>query len=290
MRASNRRIQRRVNNPSTTSIHRGAMTATHSTPADRTTPRPAQSLLTFTAIALPAGWIFLSVPLFTGWPVAPFVLATLFLGMVPTALLLTRRGNNTTVRDLLRDCIRLPHPVAWLIPATLLIPVATRVGASLVGGGEPITSALVVDLIVNVVSSVLIVNLWEEMVWAGFVQRTASKAYGFVRGALLTAALFVAIHLPLAFFGIDGAADLAYNLAIMVASGVGMRLLIGALDVWGRGSILAIALLHATFNASGDLVDADHDWIRYAVTLGFGLMVLFAPGLRRSHAWTEKLR
>ena len=266
------------------------MTATHSTPADRTTPRPAQSLLTFTAIALPAGWIFLSVPLFMDWPVAPFVLGTLFLGMVPAALLLTRRGNNTTVRDLLRDCIRLPHPVAWLIPATLLIPVATRVGASLVGGGEPITSALVVDLIVNVVSSVLIVNLWEEMVWAGFVQRTASKAYGFVRGALLTAALFVAIHLPLAFYGIDGAADLAYNLAIMVASGVGMRLIIGALDVWGRGSILAVALLHASFNASGDLVGTDHDWIRYAVTLSFGLLVLFAPGLRRSHAGTEELR
>lgn len=283
-------IQQQRNTVSTASVHRGAMTATHSPPAERTTPRPAQSLLRFTAIALPAGWVFLSVPLFTGWPVEPFVLATLFLGMVPTALLLTRRGNNTTVRDLLRDCIRLPHPVAWLIPATLLIPVATRVGASLVGGGEPITSALVVDLIVNVVSSVLIVNLWEEMVWAGFVQRTASNAYGFVRSALLTAALFVAIHLPLAFFGIDGAADLAYNLAIMVASGVGMRLLIGALDVWGRGSILAVALLHASFNASGDLVGADHDWIRYAVTLGFGLMVLFAPGLRRSHAWTEELR
>ena len=119
-----------------------------------------------------------------------------------------------------------------------------------------ITSALVVDLIVNVVSSVLIVNLWEEMVWAGFVQRTASSAYGFVRSALLTAALFVAIHLPLAFYGVDGAADLGHNLAIMVASGVGMRLLVGALDVWGRGSILAVALLHATFNASSDLVDS----------------------------------
>ena len=220
----------------------------------------------------------------------PFVLAHPVPRHGPRRAAADAPRDNTTVRDLLRDCVRLPRPVAWLIPAALLIPVATRLGASLVGRRRALTPALVIDLTVNVVSSVLIVNLWEEMVWAGFVQRTASNAYGFVRSALLTAALFVAIHLPLAFYGIDGAADLGYNLAVMVAAGVGMRLLVGALDVWGRGSILAVALLHATFNASSDLVDADHDWIRYAVTLGFGLMVLLAPGLRRSHAGTEVLR
>ena len=266
------------------------MTSTHSPLTDRTTQRPGRVLLKFTAVALPAGWVFLSVPLLTGWPVEPFVLATLFLGMVPAALLLTRHGRQGTVRGLLRDCARLPRPVAWLIPATLLIPVATRLGASVAGGGEQLTPNLVMDLTVNVVSSVLIVNLWEEMVWAGFVQRTASRAYGFVRSALLTAALFVAIHLPLAFYGIDGVAELGYNLAAMVAAGVGMRLLVGALDVWGRGSILAVAVLHASFNASSDLVDPSDDWIRYAVTLGFGLTVLLAPGLRSSHAGTEVLR
>jgi membrane protease YdiL (CAAX protease family) len=266
------------------------MTSTHSPLTDRTTPRPGQSLLRFAAVALPAGWAFLSVPLFTGWPVDPFVLATLFLGMVPAALLLTRHGQHTTVRRLLRDCLRVPRPIAWLVPATLLIPVGTRLGASLTGGGEPLTTDLVLDLTVNVLSSVVIVNLWEEMVWAGFVQRTAARAYGFVRGALLTAALFVAIHLPLAFYGVEDAADLGRNLAVMAAAGVGMRLLVGALDVWGRGSILAVALLHATFNASSDLVDADHDWVRYAVTLGFGLLVLLSPTLRRSHNGTEELR
>ncbi|KQV69601.1 hypothetical protein ASC64_07075 [Nocardioides sp. Root122] len=266
------------------------MTSTRSPLTDRTTPRPGQSLLRFSAVALPAGWAFLSVPLLTGWPVAPFVLATLFLGMVPVALLLTRRGQHTTVRSLLRDCVRLPRPVAWLVPAALLVPVGTRLGASLTGGGEPLTTELLVDLTVNVLSSLIIVNLWEEMVWAGFVQRTAARAFGFVRGALITAALFVAIHLPLALYGVDDAADLGRNLAVMVAAGVGMRLLVGALDVWGSGSILAIAVLHATFNATSDLVDASHDWIRYVVTLGFGLMVLLAPALRRSDTGTEGLR
>ena len=49
-----------------------------------------------------------------------------------------------------------------------------------------------------VVTSVLIVNLWEEMAWAGFFQRRAMYRYGFVTGSLVTAALFVAVHLPLA--------------------------------------------------------------------------------------------
>ena len=266
------------------------MTSTNSSLTGRTAHRPAPSLLRFAAVALPAGWVFLSVPLFTGWPVEPFVLATLFLGMVPAALLLTRSGQQTTVRRLLRDCVRLPRPAVWLVPAALLVPVGTRLGAAVAGGGADLTPGLFLDLAVNVVSSVLIVNLWEEMVWAGFVQRTSARAYGFVRGALLTAALFVAIHLPLAFYGVDDAADLGRNLAAMVAAGVGLRLLVGALDVWGRGSILAIAVLHATFNASSALVDADHDWIRYAVTLGLGLMVLVAPGLRRSHARPDAVR
>jgi len=266
------------------------MTSTHSPQTGLTVSRPGRSLLKFSAVALPAGWVFLSVPLFTGWPVEPFVLATLFLGMVPAALVLTQSGKHTTVRNLLRDCVRLPHPVAWLVPATLLIPVGTLLGASVAGGGEQLSPGLLLDLAVNVVSSILIVNLWEEMVWAGFIQRTAARAYGFARGALLTAALFVAIHLPLAFYGAAGAADLGYNLAVMMAAGVGMRLLVGALDVWGRGSILAVAVLHASFNATSGLVDSDHDWIRYAVTLAFGLLVLLAPGLRRSSAGTAVLR
>ena len=76
----------------------------------------ARSLLGFTAVALPAGWTFLSVPLFTGWPIEHFVLATLFLGVVPAAL---------------------------------LIPVATRLVDSAAGGGGEVTSSHLVHLAVD---------------------------------------------------------------------------------------------------------------------------------------------
>ena len=60
----------------------------------------------------------------------------------------------------------------------------------------------------------------------------------------------------------------------MVVAGVGLRLLIGAFDEWGQRSILALGLVHATFNASAELVDSDYDWLRYLATVGLGLVAM----------------
>jgi membrane protease YdiL (CAAX protease family) len=216
-------------------------------------------LTVFTAVALPVGWVLLSIPLFVDVPVEPFVLGTLYLGLVlPTILL----AGRTSVRRLLIDTVRPPRPIWLLIPAAALIPVV----AGLLSGASLLTFGFV-----NVLSSLLIVNLWEEMAWAGFVQRRAADRWGYVGGSVVTALLFTGIHLPLAFYGTHGLGDIAYNVAVMIVSAIGLRLLIGAFDVWGRGSILTLALIHATFNATGDLLDPGHAWVRYAVTLGLGL-------------------
>jgi membrane protease YdiL (CAAX protease family) len=159
------------------------------------------------------------------------------------------------------------------VPAALVIPSATYSVGALLGHGPRLDSGFVIDLaLANVLSSLLIVNLWEEMAWAGFVQRRLGARLGFAAGAVATALLFTGIHLPLSLYAADGAGDVAFNVAVMVASGVGLRLLIGAFDTWGRGSVLALAVIHATFNASSELVDADSDWIRYVVTLSLGLL------------------
>ena len=41
--------------------------------------------------------------------------------------------------------------------------------------------------------------------------------------------------------------------------------------VFSSNDQMALGLIHATFNASSELVDADSDWIRYTVTLALGL-------------------
>jgi membrane protease YdiL (CAAX protease family) len=263
------------------------MNTTHHTP-DRTLDRaPGRAtcpvptgdspdlrpLVTFVATALPVGWVLLSIPLFVDLPLAPFVLGTLYLGLVLPTVLVTRRDPGASMRQLLRDTLRLPQPAWLLVPAGLVIPAATYAVGTLLGRSIELDSRFVVNLaLANVLSSILIVNLWEEMAWAGFVQRRLVARWGFPAGAVATALLFTSIHLPLSLYSADGVGDVAYNIGVMVASGIGMRLLIGAFDTWGHRSILALGIIHATFNASSQLVDSGSDWIRYLVTLSSGLL------------------
>ena len=62
--------------------------------------------------------------------------------------------------------------------------------------------------------------------------------------------LFAMIHLPLAFDGASTAGDVALGVAVLVGTGVGLRLLIARLDAWSGRSLLTIGLLHASFNSS----------------------------------------
>ena len=230
-------------------------------------------LLTFVGVALPVGWVLLSIPLVHDVPLSPFILGTLYLGLVLPAVLLTRRDPGASVRDLFRETIRTPRPTWLLLPAAMLIPPTVWGAGAVLGVDAEVDVPFLVTLaLANVASSLLIVNLWEEMAWAGFVQRRASARWGYAGGAVVTALLFIGIHLPLSLYGAANVGDVASNLAAMVIAGVGLRLLIGAFDIWGHRSILALGLLHATFNASSELLEPDADWVRYAATFTLGLL------------------
>jgi membrane protease YdiL (CAAX protease family) len=231
-------------------------------------------LLVFAAVALPTGWILLGLPVALGLPVEPFVLATLLIGLVVPAVVMTRRDPGASVRALLRDTVRAPHPWLLLLAALGLVPALTWVLAALTGHAPVLDSALLLGALLNVVSSVVIVNLWEEMAWQGFFQRRASSRWGFLGGALVTATMFVGVHLALAFAGAAGAGAVGRGLAALVGSGIGLRLLLGALDRWSGRSIVSVAVAHASFNAAADFVQADADWVRYTVTLVLGLAAL----------------
>ena len=260
--------------------------STHTPPGYLTAAdRPvAGHLRVFGVTAVLSGWVLLSVPLVTDLPVEPFVLLTLAFGLVTPAVLLTRRDPDASMKALLRDCVRLPRRPGLLLLAPTVIPLLTWTGGLLAGAETRLSSGFLADVVVNVVTSVLIVNLWEEMAWAGFFQRRAMYRYGFVTGSLVTTALFVAVHLPLAFVDVGGVRDVLAGVAALVVSGIGLRLLVGAVDAWSARSILTVALLHASFNVAADFVDADHDWIRYTVTLLLGLLVLATPVARGATA------
>lgn len=132
-------------------------------------------------------------------------------------------------------------------------------------------------------TSALIINIWEEMVWTGFVQRRAMARWGLVGGSLVTALLFAAIHLPLAFDGASTPGQVGLGVAVLVGTGIGLRLLIGRVDVWSGSSLLTIGLLHGSFNATSALIDPAYDWVRLGVTIVLGILAVALPRrLRRT--------
>jgi membrane protease YdiL (CAAX protease family) len=107
-------------------------------------------------------------------------------------------------------------------------------------------------------------NLWEETVWAGFVQGRLMAARGLLVGSLLTAVPFFLIHLPLAFEadGWKGTTwrDAAVDWALILLAAPVLRYLIGTLLIDTGGSTLAAGLMHASFNAAGAMAVLAGGW------------------------------
>ncbi len=240
-------------------------------------PRALRPILMFVAVALPIGWILLSLPALLDAPQEPFALASILLALLPAALVITaRRSGGAGVRALLRDAVRLPRPLWWAIPAVVAIPVITWVVASLFGRAQPLTTSLVSSFLFQLVTGALVINIWEEMVWAGFVQRRAMARWGTLAGSLLTALLFVAIHIPLAFDNAPTAGAVVEGIAMVLVAGVGMRLVVAAMDSWTAGSLLTLGVLHSSFNVSDDLIDPAYDWVRLITLAVLGVLAVTA--------------
>ena len=238
-------------------------------------------LLAFVALALPIGWVFLTVPVVLGLPTEPFALgATLFALLGPPLILTARESGGSGVRRLLRDAIRPPRPSWWALVAVLALPLTTWAAAVPLGGARPLTPALLGSFAVGLVITTVVINIWEETAWTGFVQRRAMAIWGALGGSVVTALLFAGIHLPLAFAGANGAGDVLAGVAILVATGVGLRLMIAGLDPWSGGSLLTVGILHGSFNVTSDLIDPAYDWLRYVVTILLGVAVVLV--LRRT--------
>jgi membrane protease YdiL (CAAX protease family) len=107
-------------------------------------------------------------------------------------------------------------------------------------------------------------SLWEETTWSGFVQLRLMDRHGLFVGSMLTAIPFGVIHLPLA-FETKGWADTTwseafFNWAFLLGALPFFRYVIGVLLVDTGGSVLAAAMLHASFNASGAMSVVPDGW------------------------------
>jgi uncharacterized protein len=128
----------------------------------------------------------------------------------------------------------------------------------------------------------LLVNLWEETAWGGFMQSRLMARRGLLIGSLLTAIPFFVIHIPNAFAeqGLKNTSleEAAVNLSLIALVAPFFRYLLGTQLVDSGGSILAIGLLHSSFNATGQLSAVAGDWQYIPAMI---LLTLAVIGYRR---------
>jgi len=241
-----------------------------STTASRVGPRRLAArhpVATLLVGAIAFTWITQAISLLAGWPVMPAKLGELVV-LVGGAITITAWIHGRPgVRNLFAGLAKWRLGVGRYAVLLLAVPLLTLGVAAVTGTLQPPTDGwlnVALTYLVYLVFGALTANLWEETVWAGFVQSRLMARRGLLGGSLLTAVPFFLIHLPLAFetHGWKGTtwADAAATWAVVGAAAPIMRYLIGTLIIDARGSTLAAGLLHASFNAAGALAVLQVGW------------------------------
>jgi membrane protease YdiL (CAAX protease family) len=204
--------------------------------------------------------------LITGLDVMPGKLAELFILVGAAALLTAWIGGRASVRQLFGGLLRARfHPIWWIIVLVGMPSMTIAVGRVTGTYVEPADlAATILNYVIVFLFVLFTASLWEETAWAGFVQTRLMGRHGLLIGSLLTAIPFALIHLPLAWEqeGWSGTSlsDALINLAFVFGSAPVLRYAIGAALVDTKGSLLAAALLHASFNASAALDVVPGGW------------------------------
>ena len=148
-------------------------------------------------------------------------------------------------------------------------------------GWGHVVLAVVLATLVNTV----VVNLWEELGWTGFVQQRLMARHGVLVGSVLTAPAFAAIHWPLVFeeHGIrhtSWAYGLAYFGVLMVLAPF-FRYLVGMIFTDTGGSTLAAGLVHGSLNAAGAMSVVPNAWQHVPAVVALTLLLAGGRAIQR---------
>lgn len=201
---------------------------------------------------IPAGWM----PQFAGLDAERIASVLLVVvALLPAVLWVTWAVDGPAgVRVLVHRMFRWRIGAGWWLLVLAGLPTLTLAFALLLGDTftavdvAPFMATQIFGLLVNL----FLINLWEETAWAGFVQTRLDRRYNLVAAALLTAIPFALIHMPLHFIGEFTLTSLITALVTLLIVCALVRLMIGVFLRGTRGSILAVAVLHTTFNRSNN--------------------------------------
>lgn len=261
-------------------------------PADRTDERrpPARPpLVAFSVTVIGLTWAVQLSFLALGWPLFPALVVELGI-LLSTATLLTHRlEGRAGVRRLYAAALRWRFGAPWyalilvLLPATTLAVAATS--GTLAGPSDGWGTEVFQYLFLTLVFGALLGNVWEELAWTGFVQERLGARHGLLEGALLTAVPFGLIHLPLAFEqdGLTGTSptDLALSWTLLLGVAPFFRYLIGLVHARTGRSVLAVAILHGSFNACASTSLTTGGWEYIAAVIAATIVVAIVCRLSR---------
>jgi membrane protease YdiL (CAAX protease family) len=228
-------------------------------------------LTAFLVIVFGIGWPILAVAVLAshhiipgaGLPVEVFALTVTLLVMLPGALWVTAvTEGRPGVRALMGRAFRWRFGVGWWAVVLFGLPVIALALGLIFGGSLNATSAgeVLLRQLLSVVLAVVVINLWEETVWAGFFQTRLEGRYPLVVAAVLTAVPFAGVHMPLLLIGDHITTwSVLKGIGGLLILGVVVRLLIGVVMRAAADSVLAVGVLHQLFDASnnkGGVVDS----------------------------------
>jgi membrane protease YdiL (CAAX protease family) len=213
-------------------------------------------------LALGLGWLGLGIPLALGLPLAPFLLLLVFVALLGSALVVTRIADGPgAIRKLLSRVLIWRFGVGRWAIVLFGVPVLTLAIAAVTGTLRQPQDGWLMELgnylFGTLIFGALALNIWEETAWGGFVQSRLTARHGLLTAALLTAVPFGLIHIPLYLEGDPTGSDAVIGLALLFAAAPFYRYLVGALLLDTRGSLLAVGVLHASWNAAVKLDAVD---------------------------------
>jgi uncharacterized protein len=201
---------------------------------------------------LPNGWM----PRLPGLDTERIAAAMLvFLALLPTTFLVTWAADGRPgVLRLVHRMFRWRIGARWWLIVLAGLPTLTMALALLLGDHLTPVDVLpfAITQTLGFLANLLLINLWEETGWAGFVQTRLERRHSLPIAAILTAIPFALIHMPLHFIGDFTLDSLATALVTLLIVSILVRLLLGVVLRGTRDSILAVAVLHTVFNRSNN--------------------------------------
>lgn len=179
----------------------------------------------------------------------------MYLALLPAVALVTWLVDGPRgIRLLVARTFRWRIGAGWALFVLTALPVTTIVIALLLGDSlRPVdVGTLAVGQLIGLLVNLLVISVWEEMAWAGFMQTRLEARRSVITAALITTVPFALIHMPLQFIGDFTSGSLAAAFAGLLVLGALLRVMNGVVLRGARDSVLAVAVLHGVFNRTNN--------------------------------------